>query len=57
MSLELLLATLALALGSTPDFQLSLEISESLLDELDVQDAHHALLVFAESLELGLQSI
>ena len=55
VALELLLATLANTFVSSPDFQLRLEISEALLDQLHVQDAHHAFLVLAERLELALK--
>ena len=53
--LKLLLEPFSKSIARLPDFELGLEVCKALPDKLDVEDAGHALLGFAERLELFLQ--
>lgn len=53
--LKLLLEPFSKPIARLPDLELGLEVYKALPDKLDVEDAGHALLGFAERLELVLQ--
>ena len=55
--LHVLFHTLSLAFPLLPNLHFGLKVYEALLDQLDVQDAGHAILIVDEAFILALQQL